>query len=92
MKARGNAAADRHDADAREVLGSFIAVGVTLGGCSLGDPEPEEDHGGSRYVGDVVEGISEQRHRVGQQEDRELQPGRDTKHGESDRHRLDTLV
>src|SRR5712692_5265693 len=36
--------------------------------------------------------IGKQRHRVREQEDRELQPCRDTKHRKADRDRLDTLT
>jgi hypothetical protein len=58
---------DDRDADAGQVLGAFESVGVLLGGRPAGQPEPEKHHRAGRDVGQVVDRVTQQPDRTGEQ-------------------------
>jgi hypothetical protein len=66
---------DQGYAEAGEVFGAVEAVGVAGCGLAAGDREPGEHDRRGGHVGQVVQGIAQQRHRSGDQGEGEFDGG-----------------
>jgi hypothetical protein len=69
---RGREPDDEGNAEAGQILGSLVAVGVALGRWLLAHPEAEEHDRRSAHVRKVMDRIAEKTHRAGQDRDRQL--------------------
>jgi hypothetical protein len=65
---------DECDAEPCQVLGPFIAVGVARARYLPRDQEAEQHGGRGRDVREIVDGVTEQSDRVGEQRKSELNP------------------
>ena len=64
---------DQHDGEAGEVLDPAIAIGEGLRRLPAGKHEGDPERYGRTGIGDVVDGVGEQRHAVGDEHDDKLQ-------------------
>jgi hypothetical protein len=67
---------DEGDTEPRQVLGPFIAVGVTLARLLPRDQEPEQDSSRRRHIREIVDGVTKKSDRVGELRQSELDPTR----------------
>jgi len=67
---------DESHAEPGYVLCPFVAIREASAGTLLGDGEPDGHHGAGRDVGEVVQGVAEEAHRVGEKGEDQLDPTR----------------
>ena len=82
---------DHHDHEqAAEILGPPVAVGVALGCGSPGQPERDQQRHGRQRVRDVVQRVTQQRHRPGQHDDNCLDGCGEGEAGQAEQQRAPT--
>ena len=80
------------DEQSSQVFGAAVAVGVATGGFAAGQGERNPQRHGGEGVGEVVDGVGQQRHRAGEDDNQQLRDGGDTQGNHADLDGADTGV
>jgi hypothetical protein len=88
----GRAGDHEDDDDAGQILGPAEPIGVRPRRRSPADDERDAQRDGGQRVGDVVQGVAEQRDRAGDQHDHHLDGRGGTEHGQRDPQGTQTLA